>query len=382
MRACAFLTSKNVGQMSLDHVDTIVIGAGLVGIAIARALSLAGHETIILEAAGAIGTHTSSRNSEVIHAGIYYPKDSLKARFCVAGRDQLYAYCQAHDIPHKNCGKLIVATSQDEIPGLVDLQAKARANGVDDLRLISAQEAREMEPQLHCAAALVSPSTGIIDSHAYMLTMQGEAEANGAVFAFNTPVIGGQCHPNGIEIRTGGDSPYALLARNVINAAGLWAQPIAHKIVGLAPATIPQRHFAKGNYFTLAGPAPFSRLIYPLAKSGSLGIHFCLDFAGQARFGPDIEWIDNIDYEVDPARNEVFYDTIRTYWPALPDGALMPGYAGIRPKLVPRGQPSQDFLIQGPADHGVPGLLNLYGIESPGLTASLAIAAHATAILS
>lgn len=366
--------------MSLDPIDTVVIGAGVVGIAIARALALAGHETIVLEAANAIGTHTSSRNSEVIHAGIYYPKDSLKARLCVAGRDQLYAYCQQQNIPHRNCGKLIVATSQEEIPKLIDLQANARANGVSDLRLISAAEAQEMEPQLRCAAALISPSTGIIDSHAYMLTMQGEAEASGAVFAFNTPVTGGRHRPEGIEIRTGGDAPYALLARHVVNAAGLWAQPIAHTIMGLPPATIPPRHFAKGNYFALAGPPPFKRLVYPLTSSASLGIHFSLDMAGQAKFGPDIEWIDDIDYRVDPTRDTIFYDTIRTYWPALPDGALTPSYCGVRPKLVRQGQGTQDFVIQGPADHGLPGLLNLYGIESPGLTSSLAIAAHAAAI--
>ncbi|MHA1564473.1 MAG: NAD(P)/FAD-dependent oxidoreductase, partial [Alphaproteobacteria bacterium] len=345
--------------MSLDPVDTIVIGAGVVGIAIARALSLAGHETIVLEAAGAIGTHTSSRNSEVIHAGIYYPKDSMKARLCVAGRDQLYAYCQDHAIPHRNCGKLIVATSQGEIPKLTGLQAKARANGVDDLRLISAEEARDMEPQLQCVAALVSPSTGIIDSHAYMLAMQGEAETHGAVFAFNAPVTGAQHHPDGIEIRTGGEAPYALLARHVVNAAGLWAQPIARTIIGLPPVTIPPRLFAKGSYFTLAGRAPFTRLIYPLAESGSLGIHFCVDIAGQARFGPDIEGVDGDEYQVDPARGEVIYDPSRPDWPALPAGALMPGYAGIRPKLVPQGQASQDFVIQGPVEHGIPGLINL-----------------------
>lgn len=367
--------------MSLDHVDTVVIGAGVIGIAIARALALAGHETIVLEAANAIGTQTSSRNSEVIHAGVYYPKNSLKARLCVSGRDQIYAYCREHAVPHKNCGKLIVATTDSQIPKLTDLQANARANGVDDLRLIGADEAKELEPQLRCAAALLSPSTGIIDSHAYMLAMQGEAEANGAVFAFNTPVTAGQVHPNGIEIRTGGDAPYALLARNVVNAAGLWAPPVAGTILGLAPETIPRRYFAKGNYFTLTGRMPFERLVYPLASSGSLGIHYSLDLAGQGKFGPDIEWADEIDYTVDPARAEIFYNTVRTYWPALPDGALTPGYCGVRPKLAPQGQESQDFVIQGPAEHGVPGLLNLYGIESPGLTSSLAIAAYATAIL-
>ncbi len=367
--------------MSLDHVDTIVIGAGVVGIAIARALSRAGRETIVLEAANAIATHTSSRNSEVIHAGIYYPKNSLKAKLCVAGRDRIYAYCGEHAIPHKQCGKLIVATADAQIPELAALQANARANGVDDLRLISAAEAREIEPALRCAAALVSPSTGIIDSHAYMLALQGEAEANGAAFAFNTPVTTGRVQPNGIEIHTGGDAPHTVHARNVVNAAGLWAQPVARTIVGLASATIPPRYFAKGNYFTLAGRAPFKQLVYPLASSGSLGIHFCVDFAGQTRFGPDIEWVDEIDYRVDPARGDLFYDAIRSYWPALPDGALTPGYSGIRPKTVPQGQPSQDFMIQGPAEHGTPGLVNLYGIESPGLTASLAIAAHVAEIL-
>ncbi len=367
--------------MPLDHIDTVVIGAGVIGIAIARTLALAGRETIVLESAGAIGTETSSRNSEVIHAGIYYPQNSLKARFCVAGRERLYAYCRKHGVPHKNCGKLVVATDDQQVPKLAELQNNAQRNGIDDLRLLTAAEAREYEPELHCVAALLSPSTGILDSHAYMLALQGEAEANGTVIAFNTPVIAGQAHPNGIEIRTGGDHPYALLARNVINAAGLWAQPIAHKIRGVPPQTIPPRYFAKGNYFTLTGRPPFGRLVYPLATAGSLGIHSTVDFTGQVKFGPDTEWVDEIDYKVDPARDQIFYETIRRYWPALPDGALTPGYSGIRPKLVPQGQGAQDFMIQGPDQHGVPGLLNLYGIESPGLTSSLAIAAHTADIL-
>jgi L-2-hydroxyglutarate oxidase LhgO len=357
-----------------ESVDCVVIGAGVVGLAVARALALAGREVIVVEAADGIGTETSSRNSEVIHAGIYYPKGSVMARTCVAGRRMLYAYCAEHGVPHRNCGKLIVATDEAERGKLGEIKGRAEANGVEGMRLLEAAEAKAMEPNLDCVAALFSPTTGIIDSHAYMLALQGDAEDQGAMLAFNSPVAGGRATGDGVEIEVGGAEPMRLKCRLVVNAAGLHAPALAHRIAGLPAERVPKAYYAKGNYFTLAGRSPFSRLIYPVPVPGGLGVHITIDLGGQARFGPDVEWIESIDYTVDPHRADKFYAAVRRYWPALKDGAIQPGYAGIRPKIVPPGAPAQDFMVQGPAEHGVAGLINLFGIESPGLTSSLALA--------
>ena len=357
-----------------ETVDAVVIGAGAVGLACARALALSGREVIVLEAEDAIGTGTSSRNSEVIHAGIYYPTGSLKALYCVDGRKRLYPYCAEHGVGHRRCGKLIVATGEDQIPGLRALEAKARANGVDDICWLPAADAKAMEPALDCVAALLSPSTGIIDSHGLMLAYQGEAEDAGAVIAFKSPLVGGRVTAAGIELDVGGPGAMTLAARSVVNSAGLFAQPVAASIDGLDPATVPPRHFAKGSYFSLAGAAPFTHLIYPAPEAAGLGVHLTLDLAGQAKFGPDVEWVAEIDYTVDPSRCRGFYDAVRRYWPGLPDDSLQPAYSGIRPKIQAPGEAARDFVLQGPADHGVSGLVNLYGIESPGLTSSLAIA--------
>ncbi len=357
----------------MEQVDTVVIGAGVVGLAVARALAMAGREVIVLEAESAIGTHTSSRNSEVIHAGIYYPKGSLKARLCVAGRQQLYAYCADHGVSHQRCGKLIVATSPTQIAQLDKILAQGRANGVTDLAPVDLARVRDMEPAVHCVAALHSPSTGIIDSHGLMLAYQGDAEAHGAMLAFTGPVSGGRVQDDGILLEVGGEQPMQLLARRVVNSAGLHAPKVAASLEGFPPAHVPPSYYCKGNYYSLAGRAPFSRLIYPIPEAAGLGVHVTLDLAGQARFGPDVEWIDKIDYTVDPQRAEKFYAAIRSYWPDLKDGALSPGYSGIRPKIQAPSEPARDFMIEGPRDHGVPGLVNLFGIESPGLTASLAL---------
>jgi len=360
----------------MDRVDCVVIGAGVIGLAVARRLAQAGREVIVLEAAEGIGTVTSSRNSEVIHAGIYYKAGSLMARMCVRGKHALYAYCRDHGIPHRNCGKLIVATTPGETAKLQSIKAHAEANGVDDLKTLSAAEARALEPALNCDAALRSPSTGIVDSHAYMLALRGDAEAAGAAFAFHAPLSRGKAVADGFELEVGGAAPLTLGCQLLVNAAGLAATAVARGIDGMPIELIPPAYLAKGNYFSCSARAPFSHLIYPVPEPGGLGVHLTLDLAGQARFGPDVEWVDNIDYSVDPARAERFYPAIRRYWPALPDGALMPSYSGMRPKIVPPAVAVQDFLIQGPKDHGVRGLINLFGIESPGLTSSLAIADH------
>ncbi len=359
----------------MEQVDCVVVGAGVVGLAVARALAMAGREVLVLDAAEGIGTETSSRNSEVIHAGIYYPAGSLQARACVQGRKQLYAYCAERNLPHANCGKLIVATDADEAAKLVSIQARAAVNGVE-LSLLSQAEALAMEPALHCTAALLSPATGIIDSHAYMLSLQGDAENAGATFVFYTPVLGGRVTNSGIEIECGGAEPMRLSCRTLINCGGLHAPKLAGAIQGMPAQHVPGAWFAKGNYFSLTTKNPFGRLIYPVPVPGGLGTHLTIDLGGQARFGPDVEWVETLDYEVDPKRGESFYASIRRYWPALPDGALAPGYSGIRPKTVPPGAPAQDFAISGPNDHGVPGLVHMFGIESPGLTASLALADH------
>ena len=356
------------------RVDCIVIGAGVVGLAVARACALRGLETIVLEREAAIGTGTSSRNSEVVHAGIYYPEGSLKARACVRGKHLLYAYCARRGIPHRRCGKLIVATAPEQVEALERLRAAGLANGVTELNMLDADAARALEPNLHCSAALESGSTGIVDSHGLMLALRGDCEAAGGMLAFGAPVLGGRATTNGVVVEVGGAEPMAVSAGLVINCAGLHAQAVAAAFDGIRPERVPPRYLAKGSYFSLSGRAPFSRLIYPVPEAGGLGVHLTLDLGGQARFGPDVEWVDGIDYTVDAARGEAFYDAIRRYWPALPDGALQPAYAGIRPKLSGPGQPAADFVIQEASGHGVPGLINLFGIESPGLTASLALA--------
>lgn len=360
----------------MEEVDCVVVGAGVVGLAVARALAMAGREVIILEAAGAIGTETSSRNSEVIHAGIYYPANSLMARFCVAGRRKLYAFCREKGVPHVNCGKLIVATSREENAMLAGIQRRAEANGVEGMRVLTADEAINLEPNLVCTSALLSPSTGIVDSHRYMVALQGDAENAGAVVVCHSPVLAARVSGRGMEVDVGGADPMTLRCRLLVNSAGLHAPGLARKFAGVPEDRIPTAYYAKGNYFTLSGRSPFSRLIYPVPVPGGLGVHLTVDLGGQARFGPDVEWIDEINYTVDPSRADSFYAAVRKYWPDLKDGALQPGYAGVRPKIVPKGAPAQDFVIQGPQTHGVAGLINLFGIESPGLTASMAIADH------
>jgi L-2-hydroxyglutarate oxidase LhgO len=358
----------------MDSVDCVVIGAGVVGLAVARALALAGREVIVLERNDVIGGETSSRNSEVIHAGIYYATGSLKARLCVAGRERLYEYCNAHGVGHRRTGKLIVASSSSQVPDLQALQRKATANGVGDLRWLEPPEARRLEPAVRCVAALLSPSTGIVDSHGLMLSLQGEAEDAGAALAFLSPVIGGWIESDGFILDIGGPAPARLRCRRLVNTAGLGAHDVARRLAGFDWAHVPPLFLAKGNYFTLAGRSPFNRLIYPMPDAAGLGVHVTLDLAGRARFGPDVQWIDSLDYDLDERRAAAFYSAIRRYYPDLRDGALQPGYTGIRPKLQAPGGPPEDFVVQGPETHGVPGLVNLFGIESPGLTASLALA--------
>jgi L-2-hydroxyglutarate oxidase LhgO len=356
----------------MDEVDVVIVGAGVVGLAVARALAAAGRDVLILEAESGFGTGISARNSEVIHAGIYYPRGSQKARLCVAGRDRLYAYCNERGVPHRRCGKLIVATSEAQLGELTRIRAAAAANGVA-LELLPANEARALEPELACSGALSSPSTGIVDSHAYMLALLGDAEAHGATLVCGSGVKSAEVHAGGIELHLE-QSEAALRAKLLINCAGLGAPQFAASIRGFPPQHVPRAWLAKGNYFMLSGRSPFQRLVYPVPEPGGLGIHLTLDLAGRARFGPDVQWIENPDYEVSAARGESFYAAIRRYWPALTEGALQPAYAGIRPKISGPGEPAADFRIEGPETHGVPGVIHLFGIESPGLTASLAIA--------
>jgi L-2-hydroxyglutarate oxidase LhgO len=356
----------------VEKLDAVVIGAGIVGLAVARALALAGREAVILEAEEAIGTHTSSRNSEVIHAGIYYPRGSLKARACVEGKALLYEYCVSHGVPHRRSGKLIVATEAAQVGELQKIQSRAHANGVTDVVWMTRAQALALEPELACVAALYSPSTGIIDSHALMLAYLGDAEAHGAMLALRSPLERVVIRNGLFEIHVAGSDPIASAI--LVNSAGLRAPTVARSMEGYRAELAPRELYAKGNYYSLARRPPFSCLVYPVPEPGGLGVHVTLDLAGQARFGPDVEWVERIGYDVDPRRAERFYAAIRRYWPGLPDGALLPGYSGIRPKTAGPGEPAPDFQIQGPAAHGIPGLVHLFGIESPGLTASLALA--------
>ncbi|MEP7138136.1 MAG: NAD(P)/FAD-dependent oxidoreductase [Caldimonas sp.] len=365
----------------MDRVDAVVVGAGAVGLAVARELALRGRETIVLEATSGIGNGISSRNSEVIHAGLYDAAGSLKAALCVAGRRLLYPYCEAHGVGHRRCGKLVVAATPAQAAALRAIEQRALGNGVEGLSWLTGDEARSLEPALAGEAALLSTATGIIDSHALMLAYQGDLERAGGVLALRSPLEGASVVAGGFLLRVGGASPFEIEAGLLVNSTGLHAPALARRIDGLDPAHVPATWFAKGNYYALAGRSPFTRLVYPVPEPGGLGVHLTLDLAGQARFGPDVEWLDArepdvIDYAVDPSRSARFYAAIRRYWPALQDGALAPAYSGVRPKLQGPGQPASDFVLQGPAAHGIAGLMNLYGIESPGLTASLAIAAE------
>jgi L-2-hydroxyglutarate oxidase LhgO len=372
---CHPLKPNKLALAGMEQVDCVVVGAGVVGLAIARALGQAGREVLVLEACDAIGTQTSARSSEVIHAGIYYPQGSLKAHLCVRGKELLYTYCAERSLPHQRCGKLIVATDAAQLTQLEGIRAKAAANGVNDLAWLDAGQARALEPALRCLAALHSPSTGIVDSHALMLSLLGDVEAVGGVLALNSPLSRIDIAPGAIELKAV-DGTH-LRARTVVNAAGHGAPALAARTQGLLPRFVPRAYFAKGSYFTLAGRSPFSRLIYPVPEAAGLGVHLTLDLGGQARFGPDVQWVDDPkDLQVNPARGDAFYAEVRKYWPALADGALQPAYAGLRPKVHGPDQPAADFVIQGPAQHGIAGLVNLFGIESPGLTSALAIAEH------
>lgn len=360
--------------------ECVVIGAGVVGLAVARALAIAGREVLILEKANIFGGEISSRNSEVIHAGIYYEHNSLMAQFCVEGRHNLYKFCSDYGVTHRRCGKLIVATNDEEMGKLSAIKAKAIANGVDDIAEIDSTSALRLEPALQCTGALISPSTGIIDVHGYMLALLGDAEAHGAVIAYNSPLRSGKISGGGIRLEVGADEPTLIDAKLCVNSAGLDATAVARSVAGFPNEFVPPSYYAKGSYFSLTGRSPFSRLIYPVPVPGGLGTHLTLDVAGQARFGPDVEWIDKIDYAVNIERAKEFYASIRRYWPMLKDGALQPAYSGIRPKIVPPSIAKQDFVVQGPEQTGISGLINLFGIESPGLTASLAIGRHVSAL--
>jgi L-2-hydroxyglutarate oxidase LhgO len=365
----------------VERIDAVVVGAGAVGLAVGRELALQGLETIVLEADVGIGNGTSSRNSEVIHAGLYDAPGSLKARLCVAGRRALYPYCEAHGVGHRRCGKLIVAATAGQVEMLRAIERRAVANGVEGLQWLDADQARALEPALQGEAALLSTVTGIVDSHALMLSYLGDLERAGGALVLRSPLARAVVREGGFVLRVGGLEPLEIHARFLVNAAGLHAASVARCIDGLDPAQVPRAWYAKGNYYALAGRSPFTHLVYPVPEPGGLGVHLTLDLAGQARFGPDVEWLavdapEAIDYAVDPTRSEAFYAAIRRYWPGLKNGSLAPAYSGVRPKLQGPGEAVRDFMLQGPEAHGISGLLNLFGIESPGLTASLAIAAE------
>ena len=369
----------------MERVDCVVIGAGVIGLAIAREMALQGRETILLERENAFGTISSARNSEVIHAGIYYPKDSLKAKLCVEGNHLLYEYCRSHQVATQPYGKLIVASDDSQLDDLQAILYKAQNNGVPAIKMILGDQAKALEPQLQCVSAILSSSTGIVDSHGFMLSLLGGFEDAGGMVAYQSPVISakpmGANAENGFELEIGGPDGMQLETKLLINCAGMSAPAVAQQIAGLDKEQIPKAFFAKGNYFSLAGKSPFKHLIYPIPEPGGLGVHLTLDMGGQAKFGPDVEWLDieqegQIDYTVDPRRGDGFYEAVRRYWPDLKDGALQPDYSGVRAKIVPPNSPAGDFCFNGPSDHGLQGLINLYGFESPGLTSSLAIAKH------
>jgi L-2-hydroxyglutarate oxidase LhgO len=363
----------------MDTTDAVVIGAGVVGLAIARALAMAGRSVVVMEKEASVGSGISSRSSEVIHAGLHYPPGSLKERLCIAGKRQLYDYCESHTVPHRRLGKLTIAATDDEVPRLEAIADHAGRAGADEgLALLDGHEARKLEPALDCAAALHSPSSGIVDSHALMLSLLGEAEDHGAVLARNTQV-GRVARQGGLWRVECGE--VAIGCALLVNAAGLDAPDVANMIEGFDPTMIPVQNLAKGSYFACSGKAPFSRLIYPLPITGGLGVHLTLDMAGQARFGPDVEWVSERDYAVDPARHEDFARAARRIWPDLDPARLTPAYAGVRPNLGGPSGPMADFRILGPERHGLPGLVTLFGIDSPGLTSSLAIGDHVAAML-
>jgi L-2-hydroxyglutarate oxidase LhgO len=355
-------------------MQVMVIGAGVVGLAAAREAALRGHDVIVAEAADSIGTGTSSRNSEVIHAGLYYPTGSKRALHCPRGRRMLYAYCESHGIPHKKLGKLFIVTKDADTPKLEAIYKQALVNGVENVTMLDAAEAKRMEPALFCVAAFHSAETGVIDSHRFMLALEGDIEDRGGVIAFNTPVERIARDGAGWRVAFGGPEPGDITVDAVVNCAGHGAQRLARAVDGFPPARVPKLVLAKGNYFGFSGRAPFRRLIYPAPVPGGLGIHITLDLAGRMRFGPDVEWIEAMNFDVDPRRGDAFYAAIRTYWPGLPDNSLFPDYAGIRPKLTGSGEPAADFMVEGPQEHGLPGLVHLFGIESPGLTSALSLA--------
>ncbi len=367
----------------MDRVHTVVVGAGVVGLAIARRLAMSGREVVLLEQASDFGTVTSSRNSEVIHAGIYYEPGSAKARLCVEGRERLYEFCASHGVAHRRCGKLIVAADGSQFEALRKIERRALAAGVSDLRWLSAAEACALEPALRCERALLSPSTGIIDSHGLMLALLGDAEDHGAMLARLSRLVSAEPLADGFRLEIDSQGEASMLGcRELVNSAGLAAPAVASAIAGLPREQLPGAYYAKGNYFSLSGRCPFSHLIYPIPNEAGLGVHLTLDLAGQGRFGPDVEWVDGEHYEVDPRRADGFYAEIRRYWPGLADGALQPAYSGIRPKIVGPESPTADFVLAGPQQHGLPGLVNLFGIESPGLTSCLAIADQVQQMLS
>ncbi len=365
----------------MESVECVVIGAGVVGLAIARELAQQGKEVLILEAEERYGLGNSSRNSEVIHAGIYYPANSLKAQFCVQGRQLLYDYCESRNVPHQRCGKLIVASDESQRETLLKIAQSAAINGVDDLQLVEQDELRKLEPELDCALALWSPSTGIIDSSALMLSLLGDAEHHNASLVCQSPVVSGQITTDRFELTVGTEQPFEVACKTLINSAGLGAQTVAHSLQGLDSKHVPPSFYAKGNYFSLQGKAPFQHLIYPVPEPGGLGTHLTLDLAGGARFGPDVEWLDTIDYSVDVNRKAQFIAAIQRFWPTVDAEQLNADYAGIRPKITGPGETAADFMIQGPSDHGIHRLVNLFGIESPGLTSSLAIAKHVSTLV-
>jgi L-2-hydroxyglutarate oxidase LhgO len=364
----------------METADCVVVGAGVVGLAVARTLAIAGREVLLLEAESRIGEHTSSRNSEVVHAGLYYKAGSLRQRLFPRAVHLLYAYCADHGVPHRRLGKLVVARNAEEAQRLRQHMAHATAAGVTDLEWLEPDQAQELEPNLVCHAAYLSPSSGIVDSHALMLAYRSELETNGGGVALRSPVTGGAVTSDGVELEVGGAEPTTLRCKTLVNCAGHGAPPLARAIANFPASMVPRSYFRRGVYFSVTG-RPFKRLIYPIHGPGGMDIHAVIDLAGNVRFGPDQEWVDRIDYSVDPARAEAFYRSIRAFWPALPDGALSPAYAGIRPKITGPDEPAADFVIQGPVDHGVPNLINLFGIESPGLTASLAIGEYVAGLL-